>query len=101
MGLGGGGAGGQAFSQVRPVFSPRRLGPVLGVPGQQLAVAQDGRSRHVAGGGAAAAIRSSLEPGQTSVGTSAVMEHKRPSPLGAEIVVEAELTEVDGRRLVF
>jgi fluoroacetyl-CoA thioesterase len=29
------------------------------------------------------------------------MEHKRPSPLGAEVVVEAELTEVDGRRLVF
>jgi predicted thioesterase len=50
---------------------------------------------------AAAAIRPSLEPGQTSVGTSAVMEHKRPSPLGAEVVVEAELTEVDGRRLVF
>jgi fluoroacetyl-CoA thioesterase len=48
-----------------------------------------------------AAIRPSLEPGQTSVGTSAVVEHNRPSPLGAEVVVEAELTEVDGRRLVF
>jgi fluoroacetyl-CoA thioesterase len=49
-------------------------------------------------------LRSSVrivEPGQTSVGTSAVIEHKRPSPLGAEVVVEAELTEVDGRRLVF
>jgi fluoroacetyl-CoA thioesterase len=30
-----------------------------------------------------------------------VMEHKRPSPIGAEVVVEAELTEVDDRRLVF
>ena len=29
------------------------------------------------------------------------MEHKRPSPVGAEVVVEAELTEVAGRRLVF
>lgn len=50
---------------------------------------------------AVAAIRPSLEPGLTSVGTSAAMEHKRPSPIGAEVVVEAELTEVDGRRLVF
>ena len=50
---------------------------------------------------AAASVGPALEPGQTSVGTSAVLEHKRPSPLGAEVVVEAELTEVDGRRLVF
>jgi predicted thioesterase len=65
--------------------------PVLGTP-RLLALAE---------AAAAAAIRPSLEPGQTSVGTSAVMEHSRPSPLGAEVVVEAELTEVDGRRLVF
>ena len=50
---------------------------------------------------AVAAIEPSLEPGLTSVGTSAVVEHKRPSPVGAQVVVEAELTEVDGRRLVF
>jgi len=50
---------------------------------------------------AVAAIRPSLESSLTSVGTSVVMEHKRPSPVGAEIVVEAELTEVHGRRLVF
>jgi predicted thioesterase len=50
---------------------------------------------------AVAAIRPSLESGLTSVGTSAVVEHKRPSPIGAEIMVEAELTEVHGRRLVF
>src|SRR5216683_8420065 len=50
---------------------------------------------------AVAAIGPSLESGLTSVGTSAVMEHKRPSPVGAEVVVEAELTEVHGRRLVF
>jgi fluoroacetyl-CoA thioesterase len=65
--------------------------PVLGTP-RLLALAE---------AAAAAAVRPSLEPGQTSVGTSAVLEHTRPSPLGAEIVVEAELTEVDGRRLVF
>jgi fluoroacetyl-CoA thioesterase len=65
--------------------------PVLGTP-RLLALAE---------AASVAAIRPRLEPGQTSVGTSAMMEHKRPSPLGAEIVVEAELTEVDGRRLVF
>jgi predicted thioesterase len=48
-----------------------------------------------------AAVTPHLEPGTTSVGTSVAMEHKRASPVGAEVVVEAELTEVDGRRLVF
>src|SRR5260370_5710761 len=48
-----------------------------------------------------AAVTPSLERGTTSVGTSVAMEHKRASPIGAEVVVEAELTEVDGRRLVF
>ena len=65
--------------------------PVLGTP-RLLALAE---------AAAVAAIRPSLEPGLTSVGTSAVVEHKRPSPVGAEVVVETELTEVDGRRLVF
>jgi len=50
---------------------------------------------------AVAAITPGLDPGLTSVGTSAALEHKRPSPVGAEVEVEAELTEVDGRRLVF
>jgi fluoroacetyl-CoA thioesterase len=65
--------------------------PVLGTP-RLLALAE---------AAAVAAIRPSLEPGLTSVGTSALLEHKRPSPVGAEVVVEAELTEVHGRRLVF
>ncbi len=65
--------------------------PVLGTP-RLLALAE---------AAAVAAIGPSLQPGQTSVGTSAAMEHSRPSPLGAEVVVEAELTEVDGPRLVF
>ena len=50
---------------------------------------------------AMAAIAPHLAPGMTSVGTSASLEHRRASPVGAEVVVEAELTEVDGRRLVF
>jgi predicted thioesterase len=65
--------------------------PVLGTP-RLLALAE---------AATVAAIGPRLEPGQTSVGTSAAMEHKRPSPIGAEVVVEAELTEVDDRRLVF
>jgi fluoroacetyl-CoA thioesterase len=50
---------------------------------------------------AVAAVEPQLDTGLTSVGTSASLEHRLASPLGAEIVVEAELTEVDGRRLVF
>jgi len=50
---------------------------------------------------AVAAIAPQLAPGMTSVGTSASLEHRRASPVGAEVVVEAELTEIDGRRLMF
>ena len=48
-----------------------------------------------------AAIEPQLPAETTSVGTAASLEHRRASPVGAEIVVEAELTEVAGRRLVF
>lgn len=65
--------------------------PVLGTP-RLLALAE---------AAAVAAIRPGLEPGMTSVGTSAALEHKRPSPVGAEVVVEAVLTDVAGRRLGF
>lgn len=50
---------------------------------------------------AIAAIAPYLDPASTSVGTSASLEHKRASPLTEELVVEAELTEVAGSRLVF
>lgn len=65
--------------------------PVLGTP-RLLALAE---------AAAVAAIAPGLEPGMTSVGISAVLEHTRASPIGAEVVVEAELTEVSGNRLVF
>jgi fluoroacetyl-CoA thioesterase len=48
-----------------------------------------------------AAVAPHLGAGQISVGTAARLEHRRPSPLGAELWVEAELTQVDGPRLVF
>ena len=65
--------------------------PVLGTP-RLLALAE---------AACCAAVAPHLADGLTSVGTSAALEHSQASPLGAEIVVEAELTEVDGGRLVF
>jgi fluoroacetyl-CoA thioesterase len=50
---------------------------------------------------AVAAVAPHLEPGLTTVGTLVSVEHRRASPVGAEVVVDAELTVVDGRRLVF
>jgi fluoroacetyl-CoA thioesterase len=48
-----------------------------------------------------AALEPHLDAGMTSVGTGVALEHRRASPVGTEIEVEAELTEVAGRRLVF
>jgi fluoroacetyl-CoA thioesterase len=48
-----------------------------------------------------AALESHLDAGMTSVGTSVALEHRRASPVGTELDVEAELTELAGRRLVF
>jgi fluoroacetyl-CoA thioesterase len=65
--------------------------PVLGTP-RLLALAE---------AACVAALEPHLEPGMTSVGTAVALEHRRASPVGAEIEVEAELTELAGRRLVF
>jgi fluoroacetyl-CoA thioesterase len=48
-----------------------------------------------------AALETHLGEGMTSVGTGVALEHRRPSPVGTEIEVEAELTELAGRKLVF
>lgn len=47
------------------------------------------------------AVRAHLAPGQTSVGTRVELEHLAASPLGTHVEISTELTEVDGRRLVF
>lgn len=47
------------------------------------------------------AVKDRLAPGQTSVGTRVELEHRAASPVGARVTVDAELTAVDGRRLVF
>jgi fluoroacetyl-CoA thioesterase len=65
--------------------------PVLGTP-RLLALAE---------AATIAAVAPQLASGETTVGTSVTMEHRRASPVGSSLVIEAELTEVDGSRLVF
>lgn len=42
-----------------------------------------------------------LEEGCGTVGTLLNVRHTAPTPLGMEVTCESELTQVDGRRLVF
>jgi fluoroacetyl-CoA thioesterase len=65
--------------------------PVLGTP-RLLALAE---------AATVAALAGRLPPGDTTVGTSVALQHRRPSPVGAAVAVEAELTGVDGSRLTF
>jgi len=65
--------------------------PVLGTP-RLLALAE---------AACVAAVAPHLAQGQTTVGSAVSLEHKRPSPLGSSIEVQAELTEIDDRALVF
>ena len=46
-------------------------------------------------------VASNLNPGQGTVGTSLSVQHLAPTPVGMTVTAKAELTEVDGRRLVF
>ncbi|MGP4024569.1 thioesterase family protein [Actinomadura sp. 3N407] len=65
--------------------------PVLGTP-RLLALAESATVR---------AIGPYLDGAKTSVGTRVELEHRAASPVGVRVTVEAELTEVDGARLVF
>lgn len=47
------------------------------------------------------AVKGRLGDGRTSVGTRVALEHRTASPVGVRVTVEAELEEVDGKRLVF
>ena len=42
-----------------------------------------------------------LEEGMTTVGTKINVSHDAATPIGMTVRVESELTEIDGRRLVF
>ncbi|MBB5966313.1 thioesterase family protein [Planomonospora venezuelensis] len=65
--------------------------PVLGTP-RLLALAEQATVQAIAG---------ALGPGETTVGTRVALEHLAASPIGAHVEISTELTEVDGRRLVF
>jgi fluoroacetyl-CoA thioesterase len=46
-------------------------------------------------------VNSALDPGRTTVGSRVSLTHERPSPVGAQLVVRANLAHVDGRLLRF
>jgi len=48
-----------------------------------------------------AAVEASLEPGRTTVGVRVSLEHRAASPVGADVHVDATVSELDGRRVVF
>jgi fluoroacetyl-CoA thioesterase len=47
------------------------------------------------------AVEGTLPGGLTTVGISVRIDHIQPSPVGAEVIAEAVLAKVDGRRLTF
>lgn len=47
------------------------------------------------------ALREFVEPGQSTVGMRVQVDHLQPTPVGAEVVVEAVLDKVEGRRITF
>jgi predicted thioesterase len=47
------------------------------------------------------AIDSGLDAERTSVGSRVTIAHERPSPVGAQLVVRAAVTHVDGRLVRF
>ena len=47
------------------------------------------------------AVAPSLSPEEGTVGTWMNVKHLSATPIGVEVTCRAELTEVDGRRLVF
>jgi predicted thioesterase len=47
------------------------------------------------------AIAPDLAPGTTTVGMKVRIDHLQPSPVGAEVVAEATVEKVEGRRITF
>jgi predicted thioesterase len=46
-------------------------------------------------------VSQQLEPGEATVGTAIAFEHLAAVPIGGKVTVEAEVSEVDGRRIRF
>ncbi len=47
------------------------------------------------------ALNGHLDAGKTSVGMRVQFDHLQPTPVGAEVLAEAVLKKIDGRRLKF
>ncbi|WP_046867464.1 thioesterase family protein [Microvirga massiliensis] len=47
------------------------------------------------------AIRDFLEPGESAVGTEVSVRHLAATPVGHQVHAEAEVTQVNGRRVAF
>ena len=47
------------------------------------------------------AIRNFLEPGESAVGTEVSVRHLAATPVGHQVHAEAEVTQVNGRRIAF
>jgi fluoroacetyl-CoA thioesterase len=47
------------------------------------------------------AIREYLDPGESAVGTTVNIRHLAATPVGHQVIAEAEVTEIDGRRVTF
>jgi fluoroacetyl-CoA thioesterase len=86
---------GEAKLFVSPADTARALGSgdvdVLGTP-RLIALCEEASCR---------AIGPELADGCTTVGISVRIDHLQPSAIGSEVVAEAVLVKVDGRRLTF
>ena len=47
------------------------------------------------------AIKAYLEPGESAVGTAVDIRHLAATPVGHQVTADAEVTQVDGRRVFF
>lgn len=47
------------------------------------------------------ALSGTLDTDQTTVGMRVQVDHLQPTPVGAEVVVEAHLDKIEGRRITF
>lgn len=72
-------------------FKDAMLPPVLATPLMILAMEN----------AALNAIRDYLEPGESAVGTAVDIRHLAATPAGQRVTAEAEVTQVEGRRIVF
>ncbi|MGH2661305.1 MAG: thioesterase family protein [Actinomycetota bacterium] len=50
---------------------------------------------------AVAAVADALEPGTTTVGSGAELEHLAPTPVGATVTATTGVRDVDGRKITF